>query len=120
MTMQTESRFDAAEFKRAYEEADLGAVKELYAEDVVVTQISPDNPPSSPLVLRGRDALVAMLEAGLAQGIRARVDRLVQDGDVAGCTFTCTFPDGTALVANGFMDLSDGRVVRHHEVVVGG
>jgi hypothetical protein len=120
MTMQTESRFDAAEFKRAYEEADLGAVQALYAENVVITQITPDNPPSNPFIVRGRDSLVEILEAGLAQGARAKVDRLVVHDDVAAATFTCTFPNGMAVIANGIMDLSDGLVVRYHEVVVGG
>ena len=62
MTVKSETRFDAAEFKRAYEAWDIPALLDHYAEDVELTMISGDNPPSSPRVQRGNEVFRGMFE----------------------------------------------------------
>jgi SnoaL-like domain len=115
----TAPTFDVAAFKRAYETWDIDALLALYAEGVELVQIDRDNPPSSPRVRHGGDVLRGMFEHCRAAGVRAGVENAVADDRRAAATVTCEFPGGRKVVANGILELEDGRIIREHDVLSG-
>ena len=119
MTVRTDTAFDVETFRRGYEEWDVEALLALYADDVEIVQIDRDNPPSTPKVRHGKEALQGMFEHCRAAGVKATVENTVADGDRAAATVTCEFPGGRKVVANGIFDIEGGRIIRERDVVSG-
>ena len=119
MAVESVTRFDLDAFKRAYEEWDIEALLALYADEVELVQIDRDNPPSSPRVRSGKEVLRGMFEHCAAAGVKATVENRVAGLDRAAATVTCEFPGGRKVVANGILELRDGRIVRERDVVAG-
>jgi ketosteroid isomerase-like protein len=119
MTVKSATRFDVDAFKRAYEAWDIEALLGFYAEDVEVVQIDRDNPPSSPRVRHGKDVFKGMFEHCAAAGVRATVENTFAGQDRAAATITCNFPGGRKVLANGILELEDGRIVRERQVLAG-
>jgi hypothetical protein len=119
MTVTTSTSLDLETFKRGYEEWDVQALLDLYADGVELTQIDRDNPPSSPRARTGKDILRGMLGHCAAAGVKARVENGVADGDRAAATITCEFPSGRRVIANAMLALEDGRIVRELDVLSG-
>ena len=119
MAVESVTRFDLDAFKRAYEEWDIEALLALYADEVELVQIDRDNPPSSPRVRSGKEVLRGMFEHCAAAGVKATVENRVAGQDRAAATVTCEFPGGRKVVANGILELRDGRIVRERDVVAG-
>jgi ketosteroid isomerase-like protein len=119
MTVQSVATFDVQAFKRAYEEWDIEALLELYAEEVKLVQIDRDNPPSAPRVRHGKDLFRGMFEHCKAASVTATVENTVAGPDRAAATVTCEFPGGRKVVANGIFELEDARIVRERQVLSG-
>jgi ketosteroid isomerase-like protein len=119
MTVKSEIAFDIALFKRGYEEWDIPTLLGLYDDDVELTMISGDNPPSSPRVQHGREVFRGMFEHCKKAGVKATVEHGVADDQRAAATVTCEFPGGRRVVANTILELRDGRIVREHNVASG-
>jgi len=119
MTVQTRTSFDVETLKRGYEEWDVEALLDLYAEDVELIQIDRDHPPSAPRTRRGKDVLRGMLEHCAAAGVKATVENPVADEQRAAATITCEFPGGRKVLANAILEIADGRVVRELDVLSG-
>jgi ketosteroid isomerase-like protein len=119
MTVKTSATFDLDTLRRGYEEWDVEAVLGLYADDVELTQIDRDNPPSAPRSRHGSDVFRGMLEHCAAAGVRATVENAVAGEDRAAATITCEFPGGRRVVANSIMEIEGGRIVRELDVLSG-
>jgi ketosteroid isomerase-like protein len=119
MTVESVTRFELDAFKRAYEEWDIEALLDLYADEVELIQIDRDNPASSPRVRSGKDGLKGMFEHCAAAGVKATVENAVAGQDRVAATVTCEFPGGRKVVANAILELRDGRIVRESDVVAG-
>ena len=119
MTVKAATNFDLGAFKRAYEEWDIEALLDLYSDDVELVQIDRDNPPSSPRVRHGREVFRGMFEHCAAAGVKATVENTVPGQNRAAATVTCEFPDGRKVLANGILELEDGRIVRERDVIAG-
>jgi ketosteroid isomerase-like protein len=119
MTVKTSTAFDLEAFKRAYEEWDIETLLALYADEVELTQIDRDNPPSSPRVRHGKDAFKGMFEHCAGAGVTARVENLVAGDGRAAATVTCEFPGGRKVIANAILEIADGRIVRERDVTAG-
>jgi len=115
----TATKFDVEEFKRAYEQWDVEAPLDLYAEDVELVQIDRDNPPSSPRVRHGRDVFRGMFEHCKAAGVTATVENTVAGPDRAAATVACEFPGGRKLLANTILEIQDGRILVERDVLSG-
>ena len=118
MTIQA-TRFDLDTFRRGYEEWDIPALLELYAEAVELVQVDRDNTPSAPRVRHGRAVLAGMLEHCAGAGVKATVEHAVAGEQRAAATVTCAFPNGRRVVSNAMFELRDGRIVREYGVVIG-
>jgi SnoaL-like domain len=92
---------------------------DLYADDVELTQIDRDNPPSSPRTRHGKEMFRGMVEHCAAAGVRATVDNAVAGEERAAATITCEFPGGRKVIANAILELEQGRIVRELDVLSG-
>ena len=119
MSADTTTSFDLEAFARGLETWDTEGLLDLYADDIELTQIDRDHPPSAPRVSHGKEILRGMFEYPSAAGVEATVGNLVPGPDRAAATITCAFPDGRTMVANTILDIRNGRIVRQHEVVAG-
>jgi ketosteroid isomerase-like protein len=119
MTVPTSTSFDLETLRRGYEEWDIDTLLGLYADDVELTQIDRDNPPSGPRVRRGKDVFDGMFRHCAAAGVRATVENAVAGEDRAAATITCEFPGGRKVMANAILELRNGRIVRELDVVSG-
>jgi ketosteroid isomerase-like protein len=119
MTATTSTSFELEALRRGYEEWDVQALLDLYADDVELVQIDRDNPPSSPRVRHGKDVFKGMFEHCAAAGVKATVESMIAADDRAAATITCEFPGGRKVVANSIMELENGRIVRERDVQAG-
>jgi SnoaL-like domain len=119
MTVETTTSFSITTFKRAYEEWNIEALLALYADEVELTQIDRDNPPSAPRTRHGGDVLRGMFEHCAGAGVVATVDNTVADERRAAATITCEFPGGRKVLANAILELEDGRIARELDVLSG-
>jgi ketosteroid isomerase-like protein len=119
MTVNSDTTFDLDAFKRAYEEWDIETLLGLYADDVELVQIDRDNPPSSPRVRQGKEVFKGMFEHCAAAGVKATVENTIAGEQRAAVTVTCEFPGGRKVLANGILELKDGRIVRERDVLAG-
>jgi ketosteroid isomerase-like protein len=119
MTVKSRTSFDLDALKRGYEEWEIEGLLELYADDVELTQIDRDNPPSSPRVRHGKEVIKGMFDHCAAAGVTATVENLVADHNRAAATITCEFAGGRKVVANSILEIEDGRIVRERDVQAG-
>ncbi|MGI9021308.1 MAG: nuclear transport factor 2 family protein [Solirubrobacterales bacterium] len=119
MIVKTSTSFDLEAFRDVYEAWDIEALLDLYADDVELIQIDGDHPPSSPRTRQGKDVLRGMFEHCAAAGVKATVENLVPGEDRAAVTVTCEFPGGRRILANGILEIEDGRIVRERDVLAG-
>jgi ketosteroid isomerase-like protein len=119
MSVSTTKSFDLETLRRGYEEWDVEALLDLYADDVELIQIDRDNPPSSARVRRGKDVLKGMFEHCAAAGVVASVENAVAGEGRAAATISCAFPGGRKIVANSIVEIEDGRIVRQLDVQSG-
>src|SRR5215204_2742655 len=99
MTVKTSTSLDLEELRRGYQEWDIEALLELYADDVELIQIDRDNPPSSPRVRHGKEVYRGMFDHCAAAGVKATVENAITGEDRAAATITCEFPGGRKVVA---------------------
>jgi ketosteroid isomerase-like protein len=119
MAVTSATTFDVEEFRRAYEQWDIEALLDLYADDVELVQVDRDNPPSVPRVRQGREVFKGMFEHCAAAGVKATVEHTVAGEDRAAAAVTCEFPGGRKVLANSILEIQDGRIVRERAVVSG-
>ena len=116
MTTDTTRGFDLAALARAIEERDAAAQLELYDDAAEVTLIDRANPPGSPRVLAGKDAIREWIEDVCSRDMTHHVELTLLDGDRAAFSETCRYPDGAGVACAAFIELRDGRVARMNGV----
>ena len=112
MTSTPTATFDTEALRRAEEGADAEGLLALIADDAVIESIDSEHPPSSPLVLRGKDEIGTFLRDVASRDMKHRVDGLVQQGDVVAFTVNCEYPDGTRVLCMASARIADGKIVR--------
>lgn len=117
--MTVQIRFDVEAFQRGFEQWDIAALLDLYADDVELIQLDRDHPPSAPRVRHGRQILEGMFRHCANAGVKATVEHAVCDEQRGAATVTCEFPGGRRVVSNAILELRDGRVVRQHDIAIG-
>ena len=112
MTVQTQ--FDLEAFKQAVAEqlARPEAQLEFFHDDVEWVEIDQRTPPSSPAVLRGRDAVSEMLHGITERGIKTTVIDGLLAGDRGAIAIRCEYPQGGLVRENALIQIRDGKIVR--------
>jgi hypothetical protein len=114
----TSTAFDLAAMIAAIEADDPERQAAAYADDAVIEIQNRDPGPADPLVVRGREAVRAMLEDIAARKLEHRVLRAVADGRTGALQVGCRYPEGTSVTCLAAFDLEDGRIARETQVEV--
>jgi hypothetical protein len=102
--------------RSGYRDRDVAKVMSAYAEAIESTIVNRNNPPSRPLVLRGRAALKRMVEDICSREMsHAIADVTVGDGSLA-YRVDCRYPDGCNVIALYMATVKDGRIVREFSI----
>ncbi|MBA3331524.1 MAG: nuclear transport factor 2 family protein [Actinobacteria bacterium] len=109
----TTATFDLPALRRGIEQRDADALLGLYADDAEVVEVSKTTPPSTPAILRGKDAIRAHLADVCGREMTHSLERVVVGERNASFTEACRYPDGTAVLCTAMLDLdAEGRITR--------
>ena len=117
MTEQRATGFDFEALRHADEQHDLDAMLGLYADDAEIHIVNRNTPPSSPYVLRGKEAISEYLREVFGRDMTHRVESEVVGEDRVAFNVACEYPEGTRVLGAENLDLRDGKIVRQVEVV---
>jgi hypothetical protein len=110
--------FDLMEFSRAIDASDAETQIAAYADCAEVEVIGPDNPPSSPHVVKGKNAIADWVRSNCQRNVAQRVIRTIDgDGGIA-YTVAQVQQDGTQEIAMSTAELRDGLVTQQQTILV--
>lgn len=109
---------DFEALRRADEGRDAETLAGFYSEDAEVVLISKDNPPSSPLELRGKEAISGFVRDVCGRDIESRIENEIVGVDRIAFNVACEYPDGTKVLAATTLKVRDGKILRQVTVEV--
>lgn len=112
MTTQTHTGLDTEALRRGIEERDVDAILSLYTHDAEFRLVDRTHPPSSPLQLRGKQAIAEYYRDVCSRDMTHRLEQLVVGDGNAAFTEACQYPDGTRVLCAAVLELRDGRIAR--------
>jgi ketosteroid isomerase-like protein len=113
---QTAGGLDFMALRRAIEQSDFDSLMNFYAENAELYSVNRNTPPSSPEVLRGKEAIAERLEDVCGRDMTHRVeDEVVGQGRIA-FNEACEYPDGLRVLAAMTLEVRDGKIVRQVNV----
>ena len=107
----TAGGLDLEVLRRAHEEHDLELMVDLYAEDAVLRRIDRNNPPSSPVELRGKEQIADYWRDIFERNMTHRVEDAVAGEDRVAFNVACEYADGTRVLAAETCEVRDGKIV---------
>jgi hypothetical protein len=110
--MTTTTAFDLTALVAALEADDPARTVAAYADDAIIEIHNRDHGPADPLVVRGRDAVRALLDDVASRELEHRVQRAVADTRTGALQIRCRYPDGATVTCSTAFDIQDGRIVR--------
>ena len=117
MTEQrTAGGFDFEALSRAIEQSDADSLTSFYAEEAEMITVNRNTTPSSPQVLRGKEAIAEYLADVCGRDMTHRIENEVVGEDRAAFNWACEYPDGTKVLAAETVELRDGMIVRQVSV----
>jgi hypothetical protein len=106
-------RFDLDTLQRGHSERDPELLIDLYADEAEVVVIDQTHPPSHPLVLEGRDAILSFLHELCDSEITLDVGDVVVGDDRVALHVAWWYPDGTQALSSEVFELDEsGRILR--------
>jgi hypothetical protein len=114
----TGRNFDLMEFSRAIDASDAEYQIAAYADCAEVQVIDPDNPPSSPYVLKGKNAIADWVRTTAKDMSDQRVVRTIDGDDRIAYTVAQVQRDGSHQIAISTAELCDGLVTEQHTILV--
>jgi SnoaL-like domain len=114
---KAEKGLDFETLRLGIERCDPDLVLGFYAEDAELSIVNAGTPHASPFVLRGRAEIAKHLDAIFGQGASHRVEREVVDEDQVTFREACEYPDGSGVWVETTLEVRDGKIVRHTDLV---
>ncbi len=112
----TTAGLDFEAMRRAIEERDAETLVGFYAEDAELRTINRNSPPSSPMMLRGKEQIAQHLRDVCSREMTHRVqDEVVGEARIA-FNEACEYPDGTRVLGAENLEVRDGRIIRQVSV----
>jgi hypothetical protein len=111
------SAFDVATLQRGHSERDAELLIDLYADDAEVVVIDQKHPPSRPLVLEGREAILAFLHELCDSDIHLDVGDVVLGDDRVALHVAWWYPDGTQALSSEVLELDEGGRIQRETIV---
>ncbi len=100
-----------AAIRKGYDGRDAALLASVYADDVEYMIINRNNPPSKPLVLKGRKAVQEMFADLCAREMTHEVVNAVAGGNAIAYGVRCRYPDGCNVIGLYNATLKGGRIV---------
>ncbi len=113
---KTTGGLDFEALRRAIEESDFDSLMRFYADDAEMYTVNRNTPPSSPNVIRGKEAIAEYMRDVCGRDMTHRVEREVIGEDRIALNEACEYSDGTRVLAAITLDLRDGKIVRQVNV----
>lgn len=102
----------ADDLRIGIERCDVHLITSCFTEDAELQIVDHSHPPSTPLKLRGKDAIHSYYQDICSRGMKHHIDRqILADSEVV-LTEACTYPDGHRVLAAEMFELSDGKIFR--------
>jgi ketosteroid isomerase-like protein len=114
---QATGQLDFEVLRRAQEQRDLDAMLDLYADDAEMRIVNRNTPPSSPYVVRGKEAIAEYLRDVFGRDMSHSIENEVVGEDRVAFNVACEYADGTRVLASENLEVRDGKVVQQVEVV---
>jgi ketosteroid isomerase-like protein len=112
MTTEATTGLDVEALRRGIEERDAEAMLSLFADDAELRLVDRNNPPSSPQVYRGKQAIADYYGDICGRDMTHRLEQLVVGDGSAAFTEDCAYPDGTRVLCAAVLELRDGKITR--------
>jgi hypothetical protein len=110
-TTTTTFSFDA--LREAIECADEATIVGTYADDAQMQVVDTTRPPSSPLVLRGKDAIGEFYRELCSRAMSHTVQDPVLTPDMVAFNQACRYEDGLRVFSANTLELRGGKITRH-------
>jgi ketosteroid isomerase-like protein len=117
-TRETTSTIDFERFGRAFAERDPEALISLYADDAELQIVDCNTPPSSPMILRGKEEIAGYWRDVFSRQMTHQMQQEVVGEDRMAFNMACEYPDGTKVLATMMFDLREGKITRQVDVQV--
>ena len=108
---------DFEAIRHAIERCDLDLMLGFYAEDATLSIVNAGAPQALPFELRGKAEIAKYLRAAFGQGASHRVEREVVGKSRVTFREACEYPDGSRVRVETTLELPNGKIVRHVDVV---
>jgi len=109
-------RLDFEALRRAIEQSDFDSLMKFYDENAELYSVNRITPPSSPEVLRGKEAIAERLEDVCGRDMTHRVEDEVVGQDRIAFNEACEYPEGIKVLAAQTLEVRDGKIVRQVNV----
>jgi hypothetical protein len=113
MSPTTATTFNFDTLRNAFENADEATIVGTYADDAEMKIVDTTRPPSSPLVLRGRDAIGELYRDICSRAMSHEIQDAVVTPDKVAFMEACRYDDGLRVLSANTLDVRDGRITRH-------
>ena len=114
----TAHTLDTADLATTIEARDADGQTAHYRPDAEFTIVDQLNPPSSPRVLRGVEAIRAHLADVCERDMTHSVRTTLSDGDRIAFEVACAYPDGTKVLCMCVAGIVDGRIAWQRQTQV--
>jgi hypothetical protein len=111
-SINTHTTLTADALRGAFDARDAEALTSLYADDAIVEIADTVTTPSHPRRLAGRDEIRAHHADIFSRDMTHEVVTVAIDGDRAGFSVRCRYPDGVRVVCVATAELSGGLISR--------
>jgi len=98
--------------RRATEQRNAELLVSLYADDAELRVVDRNRTPSSPLVLRGKQAIADFLKDICERDMTHRIEQQVVGDNHLAFLEACKYPDGCHVLCASVVDLRGGKIVR--------
>ncbi len=116
MSEQMAPGLDFEAMRHAIEESDYDALVALYADDAEFHTVNKNSPPSSPMVLHGKEEISELLRDVCGRAMTHHIeDEIVGENRVA-FNEACEYPDGLKVLTASTLELQDGMIVRQTNI----
>ena len=113
---QTAGGLDFEALRRAIEQSDAESLVSFYAHDAELLTVNRNTTPSSPEVLRGKEAITEYLRDICGRDMTHRVENEIIGQDRIAFNEACEYPDGIRVLAAATLDVRNGQIVRQVNV----
>ena len=116
MTEQMAPSLDFEVMRHAIEGSDYDTLVALYADDAEFRTVNKNSPPSSPMVLRGKEEISEMLRDVCGRAMAHHVeDEILSENRVA-FNEACEYPDGLKVLTASTLELRGGMIARQTNI----